>query len=415
MPSRSDELQKTQISSLARQGQRIVAPLWPCLALLSFLLILFIADSAHSQPAPDPTIQQAGNQAIANAEKLRAAGKFDEAVGVCEEFFRQHPDCGPAGRGVVYFVDAILWRDLSPQVAKDPEAIRRVVQRGVEQFENVPDYYALCARYLVQSYLWVEPAKALTLVNQALEKLGDRIPTDYVGGSLLMFQVYSLRWNNKYAEAIVAARETAEDYPTLLSNLDFLQPVYEAAKLNGGAGKSDSRVRGDDAVGMAKLAYVLCDYTEDAISKATTFASQALTAGEGPGVGIAFAKSQEDAKVANPLKDVPIFNLGDGKKMLEVVGDDAEVKLNVLLYLGQTDPKRMQEAVAFAKDRMRAAGEAGALAGELKNLARCFKAHDLNLLRANRFLEFHRTGEGENPLKELETELAGRTKEAAPQ
>ena len=154
-------------------------------------------------------------------------------------------------------------------------------------------------------------------------------------------------------------------------------------------------VRGDDAVGMAKLAYVLCDYTEDAISKATTFASQALTAGEGPGVGIAFAKSQEDPKVANPLKDVPIFNLGDGKKMLEVVGDDAEVKLNVLLYLGQTDPKRM-----------RAAGEAGALAGALKNLARCFKAHDLNLLRANQFLQYHRTGEGENPLKSLEAEVA---------
>ena len=42
----------------------------------------------------------------------------------------------------------------------------------------------------------------------------------------------------------------------------------------------------------------------------------------------------------------------------------------------------------------------------LRNAGRCFKAHDLNLIRANQFLEFHRTGAGVNPLPALEGELA---------
>ncbi len=40
-----------------------------------------------------------------------------------------------------------------------------------------------------------------------------------------------------------------------------------------------------------------------------------------------------------------------------------------------------------------------------KNIARCFKAHDCSVARANQFLQFHATGEGENPLPALETEL----------
>jgi len=38
------------------------------------------------------------------------------------------------------------------------------------------------------------------------------------------------------------------------------------------------------------------------------------------------------------------------------------------------------------------------MAQSLTDVARCFKAKDLNLLRANRFLEYQKTGQGENPL-----------------
>jgi len=45
-------------------------------------------------------------------------------------------------------------------------------------------------------------------------------------------------------------------------------------------------------------------------------------------------------------------------------------------------------AAAPAEDMLRALGE----------VARVFKAKDLNLVRANQFLNYAKTGEGENPL-----------------
>ncbi|MBI5832669.1 MAG: hypothetical protein HZB16_10230, partial [Armatimonadetes bacterium] len=59
------------------------------------------------------------------------------------------------------------------------------------------------------------------------------------------------------------------------------------------------------------------------------------------------------------------------------------------------------------------AGDEKKLARVMKNVACCFKAKDLSLKRANAFLEYNRTGEGEDPLPALEAELKA-PKPAAP-
>lgn len=367
--------------------RRCFVPYW-VVAALAFVV------PARCQVPADPKMQQALAQAQAAAEKLRKEGKFEEAVAACEAFFRQYPDCGPAGRPVVYFVDLIFWRDLE----KDAELRKKLAARGFQEFANVPDYYAYCASRLVQLYVWTEPSKAVEIANEAFAKLGDKIPDDYVGQSLRMFQVLSLRWANKLPEAIAAAKENVRWCPKLLADFEFQNALCGA--VNGGG-------KPEEMVGAAKLFYVLCDFTEEAINRATKVVSEALTATQGPGVAIQFAKSQEDPKVANPLKDVELFDLGEGEKLLETAGKDPEARFNALLYLA-----RIGDALALAKDQMRAAaGAPTALATAMKNLARCFKAKDLNLIRANRFLEFHRTGEGENPLKELEAELEREAKQ----
>lgn len=378
-------------------------PVWVALSLLGLAWASFRPQQAAAQ-AVDATVGQACQQALAAAEKLRKEAKLEEAVGVCEGFFRQHPDCGAIGRSLTYFIDGVFWRDV-----KDPQQIQKIVLRGYQEFANVPDYFTLCARYLSQSYLWVDAPKALAVAKEALEKLGDKLPSDYMGSNLLLFHVYSLRNANQFKEAIAAAREYAQRSPFLLSHPDFLTPLFDSVKAGG---------KPEEIVGVAKLVYVLCDFTQEAISKATSLCSQALTATEGPGVAIQFAKSQEDPKVTNPIKDAPLFNLGEGEKpagsvaerMLTAAGKDPDMRLNALLYLG-----RIREALEFSKGQMRASQDPASLAVALKNLARCFKAKDLNLIRANRFLEFHRTGEGENPLKELEAELEKEAKEGAAQ
>jgi len=60
-----------------------------------------------------------------------------------------------------------------------------------------------------------------------------------------------------------------------------------------------------------------------------------------------------------------------------------------------------QQDPADAVDEMREAGNSKdkfKMTQSLTDVARCFKAKDLNLLRANRFLEYQKTGQGENPL-----------------
>jgi len=42
-----------------------------------------------------------------------------------------------------------------------------------------------------------------------------------------------------------------------------------------------------------------------------------------------------------------------------------------------------------------------AITASVNDIARCFKAKDLNLTRANQFIEYAKTGEGDNPLREF--------------
>ena len=148
----------------------------------------------------------------------------------------------------------------------------------------------------------------------------------------------------------------------------------------------------------------LSDFTEAEVNQATEWVSAALVAAQGPGAALQFAKSQDDPETASPLKEVPLLELGDPDKLLEAAGaGDRDARISVFLGTGQT-----AKALTEATEQMRQSAGAAPqyLADALRNLARCFKAHDLNLLRANRFLEYHRTGAGENPLPPLEGELA---------
>ncbi|PIZ44921.1 MAG: hypothetical protein COY42_13090 [Armatimonadetes bacterium CG_4_10_14_0_8_um_filter_66_14] len=82
--------------------------------------------------------------------------------------------------------------------------------------------------------------------------------------------------------------------------------------------------------------------------------------------------------------------------LVTAAADNLHARLNAQLALGDYG-----NAVADAVDEMREAGNSKdklKMTQSLTDVARCFKAKDLNLLRANRFLEYQKTGQGENPL-----------------
>ncbi|NCO93360.1 MAG: hypothetical protein GW880_18775 [Armatimonadetes bacterium] len=331
------------------------------------------------------------------ADQQVKAGQFEQAVATAEGFLKQYPDSGMSARGMAVLVEGVLARNLT-----DPAKRHAVYQRAYSEFEAATDYYCLGAVGLIREYVWGQGGvardakKAADLAQEVLDKLGDRLPRDYyLGYNLYMQRLIALRYAEGGEAALAFAKEAALACPSMLSNKDFLRAICDAAKT-----AKDAKL----TVSAAKLFYVLCDFKEDDLAKATESVAAALTASQGPGAALQFAKSQEDPDTASPLKDVPLLELSDPEKLLAAAGEgNRNARVNVFLATGQT-----AEALAEATEQMRQSAGAAPqyLADALRNLARCFKAHDLNLLRANRFLEYHRTGEGENPLPVLEAELA---------
>lgn len=115
--------------------------------------------------------------------------------------------------------------------------------------------------------------------------------------------------------------------------------------------------------------------------------------------------------MANPLRDVPRLDLGPAEPLLQTAGKQPAALLNVFLYTGQID-----RALGQAKVLLRESSNKPSryIAAALRQFARCFRAHDLSLQRANAFLQYHATGQGDNPLKALEQELTGRAAGAKP-
>ena len=116
------------------------------------------------------------------AEALRKQGQFRDAIAACEAFMRAHPDATTGCQQLANLVDRILLRDL-----KERDQTVPICEAAVKEFENVPYYWAVCAKYVIQAKMWRagEQGAAADLANQVVEKLGENLPTGHVASKLL--------------------------------------------------------------------------------------------------------------------------------------------------------------------------------------------------------------------------------------
>jgi hypothetical protein len=148
----------------------------------------------------------------------------------------------------------------------------------------------------------------------------------------------------------------------------------------------------DEALSWAKLFWMTCPFTEDEINDSTqrlmkVWVAKDLTAAKGQ----AFIKAQEDSTAVNPLRDVKIPEFNPELLQAELA-KEGRTHERLTLYMLQGD---WHQAMIVARANM------------IKNIdnpdailevCRVFKAADLNLVRANAFLEYVKTGNGENPV-----------------
>ena len=62
-----------------------------------------------------------------------------------------------------------------------------ICEAALKEFEDVPYYWAVCAKYVIQAKMWrdADRGKAADLANQVVEKLGEQLPTGHVASKLL--------------------------------------------------------------------------------------------------------------------------------------------------------------------------------------------------------------------------------------
>ena len=117
-----------------------------------------------------------------------------------------------------------------------------------------------------------------------------------------------------------------------------------------------------------------------------------------------FAAAQSEVEAPNPLQEVAAPTLPAPVKLAlqqrlqsEANNEASPSRVAMYLILGEHRLAMLEAREILLRDPTGAAGTA--------EVARVFKAADGDVARANAFLQFYRTGQGENPLNEFLREV----------
>ncbi len=150
----------------------------------------------------------------------------------------------------------------------------------------------------------------------------------------------------------------------------------------------------DKAIQAAVLCLRTCEFKQDSVNWALRMLTGTLiSAGQGGNLG-GFLDYLKTGEGDNPLGAVESFDFTSSElqQMLTSAGSDHHEWVSAYLYTN-----RVEQALEAAKAEARHADPAKGV----MDIARCLKARDMHLVRANQFINWMRTGEGSNPLAEF--------------
>jgi len=211
---------------------------------------------------------------------------------------------------------------------------------------------------------------------------------------------------HQYVWALEATGKGAEATPVLLQALTQMPGLLSGQGQMGDGSLYENLVahllqdgRKDEALQWAKLQYVLCPFDTAALERSTKLLARAWAANDSFAAIAAFSTAQSDKSAPNPLSEVrlPVLDARvlqeqqarlaalTGKAATPAVVSDL---ITLDLALGRTGAA-MQRARRLLQERLDS--PVGA-----QEVARVFKAADLNTLSANEFLAYLQ-GKGTNP------------------
>ena len=216
------------------------------------------------------------------------------------------------------------------------------------------------------------------------------LQTDWASGALEIYAA-ALVGQNRRAEILPLARTVGRAQTWALARDSQLAATLVRAFQEGGAEA--------EALSWAKLHFMLCEFSEESLSRATTLLVNTWTGIElSPRTAQAFVTAQSDASLPNPLEKIalPPLSFKEGQ---EILVNSRNATAEVSVNLAQRD------FVGALQSARRALGQNPTSPEAVREVARVIKAHDLNVIRANAFLLFYTQNQGENPIPAFMDEL----------
>jgi hypothetical protein len=363
--------------------------------VLMLTMLTLAATAALSQPDP-PDASEKAKQAMAKLAEIEAQAKSlapKEQLAAYEGFLKDYPQAPKyAAVRATSRVSFLKFDKLG-----DREGALSTLHTALEKYdlEEFPTERLLLARTESQFLLAMKkPAEA----EAALRKYWDLISDEHVrsGDAALAYWqlVKVLEAAGKPGDAVALLQNICYEKPELLnddaagSNAWIWDKIIEFHLANAAADKADVKTNGHPALRWAKLRFMLCDFDEAALARATGSLSMVWVIVD-PAQIKAFVAAQEDPKQPNPLAKValPFIDAGLVRPLLQK--GLMETRINLLLCLNTPASQRAAMLEAFKLLNNPASAARGAA-----QACRIFKAGDLSTRRANEFLGYAKDAQG---------------------
>ena len=336
---------------------------------------LFVVLGAQAALAQDgPPGQDAYRAAV---EKAKGA-PVEQAVAAYEAVVKGYPATEYAGQALMNISAVYL-------VAKQYDKSLEYADRTLTEY---PAWYlagqAVRRKCVVYTGCLDQPQKTLDLLQEAMPKYAAvMLPQDLAW--LPCYQADAWIKLGNGAKALEVLRQGVVQIPQALD-----QPVFTSRYILALLAAGETA----QALSAAKGAYACCRMRKAEVDNVSDLVVQSfLKAGE-VGNGTQFLAAQSDATKANPLAEVPWpeINSADKATMLNNCHGNKHVETVVLLYCGQVSEAFIEATTAQAQFR-----QIADVASYVDDVARCLKAKDFNMVRANAYLQYAIDGKGENP------------------
>jgi len=361
-------------------------------------LAVWHGGTALAQPAGQDA-EQADRKALTELrKKVAAVDNSDlaaarlQSIELYKEFIAAHPNIYPsvgiaATQGLVSLY----------QKAKLSEPALQALDAGLQKYATDADAILLLntkASVLISDKKFGD---AETMLRGLWEKSLQQANNDEA--KLIVPYVTALTQQGKTAEAANVARKVLTEAPMYLeAGQGASERLFSCVVEHLLADQRD-----EEALGWAKLRFMTCAFSESAIASATNLLSRVWMARDlAPTTAQAFIDAQKSAAAANPLTAVKLPEVSAEARKAQLVSlaaasqagsRPAHDRISMHIQLGE-----LGAAMAAARRIMVAQPKSST--GSLE-ICRVFKAADLNVKRANAFLEYIKAGQGVNPLVEF--------------